>query len=78
MGDVEYGEECWADAGQAIAVGTFKSGDFTQRGYSCAPNRFLVTKIIPSPLNGADQSGSGCRRGRSRRTINPRIFTGFL
>ena len=28
MGDVEYGEECWADhAGQAIAVGTFKSGE---------------------------------------------------
>ncbi len=28
MGDVEYGEECWADnGGQAIAVGTFKSGE---------------------------------------------------
>ena len=28
MGDVEYGEECWADhGGQAIAVGIFKSGE---------------------------------------------------
>ena len=28
MGNVEYGEECWADhAGKAIAVGTFKSGE---------------------------------------------------
>jgi hypothetical protein len=32
MGDVEYGEECWADhAGQAIAVGTFKSGELHWR-----------------------------------------------
>ncbi|WP_375280670.1 tRNA pseudouridine(55) synthase TruB [Pseudooctadecabacter sp.] len=28
MGDVEYGEDCWADHnGEAIAVGTFKSGE---------------------------------------------------
>ena len=28
MGDVEYGEECWAAHGDtAIAVGTFKSGE---------------------------------------------------
>lgn len=28
MGDVDYGDECWADhAGQAIAVGVFKAGE---------------------------------------------------
>jgi tRNA pseudouridine55 synthase len=44
MGDVEYGEECWADTrAKPLPSARSNQASFTQRGYSCAPNRFLVT-----------------------------------